>query len=313
MKRVITIMCVVALAIFVGNKAKAQDLTSLNGSNYYLIYLDADTEIEHGITAKIKTDLRVNWDAATNPGGEKALYIWDNTYVANAATGKGSLGQIGGFLDFSVGTIGWSGLGFCMRENTVAVPVPTSFPVDYTALTDQYRFHMAVKTTAAKASQIQVMGSKTGIAKFSVGTGMVENAPNITPSILPTFKSDGTWNVIDMSVAQLRTYGFTNRDTFTGNYFVLLSGAAPNNIGIDAVYFYLPGGTGVNDLKANKLEIMVTNKIVEVINATAPIEVYSVTGALVKKSIEPIFGVEELAKGAYVIKSGNAVGKVIIK
>ncbi len=312
MKKVITFMCVMALTFFMGNKANAVD-PSLTGSHYYLIYLDADTEIENGITpAKIVQDLRVNWDAATSPNGEKALYIWENTYLANAATGKGCFGQIGGFLDFTVGTIGWSGLGFCMRENTAGVT--TAFDVNYTAMTDDYHFHMAVKTTTAKASQIQVMGNgATGIAKFSVGTGMVENAPNITPSILPTFKSDGTWNVIDMTVAQLKNYGFTNRAGFKGNYFVILSGAAPNNIGIDGVYFYLPGTSGLNDVKANKLEVMVTRQIVEVLNATAPIEVYSVTGALVKKSIEPIFGVEELAKGAYIIKSGNAVAKVIIK
>ncbi len=311
MKKVITFMCVMAVAFFMGNKAMAID-PSLTGSNYYLIYLDADSQIDNGITAaKITQDLRVNWDAATSPNGEKALYIWDNTYAAIPATGKGAFNQIGGFLDFNVGTIGWSGLGFCMRDNGAGVT--TSFPVNYTAMTDAYHFHMAVKTTAAKASQFQIFGTKTGVAKFSVGTGMVENAPNITPSILPVFKSDGTWNVIDMTVAQLKTYGFTNRESFTGNYFVILSGAAPNNIGLDAVYFYLPGGTGINDLKANKLEIMITNRIVEVMNATAPIEVYSVTGALVKKSIQPIFGVDELVKGAYVIKSGNAVGKVIIK
>ncbi len=97
------------------------------------------------------------------------------------------------------------------------------------------------------------------------------------------------------------------------NYFVLLSGAPTNEIAVDAIFFYKKATTGINDVKANKLSVLVTNRIVEVQNAIAPIEVYSVTGSLVKKSIQPIFGVEELAKGAYIIKSGSAVAKVIIK
>jgi hypothetical protein len=306
MKRVITIMCVMALAIFAGNNAKAEDFSSLEGSHYYLLWLDADSEAEFAITPKIVQDLRVNWDAATNVNGEKALYIWENTYAANPATGKGSLGQIGGFLDFTaIG--GWSGLGLCMRENTGGVT--TAFDVDYTAMTDDYRFHMAAKSTMSKAHMIQVMGSATGIAKFSIGVGQMESTPNITPN----FKTDGTWNIIDIPVSQLKQYGFTNRSGFKGNYFVILSGGAPNHIGVDAIYFYKPAPSGINDVKVDKLNVMVTRNIVEVLNATAPIEVYSVTGALVKKSIEPIFGVDELAKGAYVIKSGNAVAKVMIK
>lgn len=306
MKKVTTIMCAMALAIFMGSNAKAQDMTSLEGSNYYLLWLDADSEDEYEITPKIVQDLRVNWDVTTNPNGEKALYIWDNTYVANPATGKGSLGQIGGFLDFTaIG--GWSGLGLCMRENGSGVT--TAFDVDYTAMTDDYRFHMAVKSTASKAHQIQVMGSTTGIAKFSVGVGTFESFPNITPN----FKTDGTWNIIDIPVSQLKEYGFTNRTGFKGNYFVILSGGAPNNIAVDAIYFYKNSPAGINTPKVDKLSVMVTRNIVEVLNATAPIEVYSVTGALVKTTVEPIFGVDELAKGAYVIKSGNAVAKVMIK
>ncbi len=110
MKRVFTIMCVMVVAIFMGSHAKAQDLSSLDGSNYYLIYLDADTEENYEITDKIVQDLRPNWDGTTNPTGEKALYLWSGSgYVANAATGKGSFGQIGGFLDFSVTSSTWSG------------------------------------------------------------------------------------------------------------------------------------------------------------------------------------------------------------
>lgn len=313
MKRVFTIMCLVLVANFMGSHAKAQDLTSLDGSNYYLIYLDAQIESDYDITPKIVKDYRVNWDATTNPNGAKALYNWTGDgsgYVFNNVTGKGSFGQIGGFLDLSVTTSTWSGLGFCMRDNDANVT--TSFPVDYTAVTDDYHFHMAVKssTSPVKAHHIEMFGSSTGKADFSVGVGSMEAAPNITPN----FPTDGSWYVIDIPISQLRTYGWTNRDTFKGNYFVTLSGAPTNNLAMDAIFIYLPAGVnGINDVKADKLNVLVTNKIVEVRNATAPIQVYSVTGSLVKTSKEPIFGVEELAKGAYIIKSGNAVAKVMIK
>ncbi|MDP4238573.1 MAG: hypothetical protein Q8904_03765 [Bacteroidota bacterium] len=320
MKKVFTIMCLVVVATFIGSRAKAQDVSSLEGSNYYLIYLDADTESNYDITSKIVQDLRPNWDATSNPTGEKALYIWSNTYVNNAATGKGSFGQIGGFLDFSVGTVGWSGLGFCMRDNLTGT-APKTFPIDYTAITDDYHFHMAVRSSYAAGHAIQVAGSSTGVigkltvnaAQFNVGVGKQDaTLPNITPN----FVSDGTtWNVIDMTVKDLRTYGWTNRSTIlpSANYFVTLSGAGPNEIAVDAVFFYKPASSGINDLKANKLNVLVTNRVIEVQNANAPIEVYSITGALVKKSLEPVFGVDGLVKGAYVIKSGNAVAKVMIK
>ena len=312
MKKVFTLMSVVAVAAFMGNKAKAIDFSSLQGTNYYLIYLDEGTATDYEITGtKIVQDLRPNWDPTNNINGEKALYLWDgSSYVANEATGKGSFDQIGSFLDVSsVGAGTWSGLGFNMRANGGGVT--TSFPVDYTAVTDNYHFHMAVKssTSPLKSHQVQVMGSSTGIAKFSVGVGIFDNAPNITPN----FPTNGSWYVIDIPISQLKTYGFTNRDTFIGNYFVTLSGAPTNNLAMDAIFIYLPGATGINDVKADKLSVLVTNQIVEVQNATAPIEVYSITGALVKKSVEPVFGVDQLAKGAYVIKSGNAVAKVIIK
>lgn len=317
MKRVFTIMSLVVVAFFMGNHAKAQDLTSLNGTNYYLIYLDADTEANYGITPLIVQDLRPNWDATNNPTGEKALYLWTGSgYVFNPATGKGSFGQIGGFLDFSVTSSTWSGAAWCMRDNSTGT-APKTFAIDLTKITDDYHFHMAVRSSYAKAHSVQVAGSQSGttvnFAKFNIGIGLQDTTlPNITPN----FKADGTtWNILDISVKDLRTYGWTNRSTIpSGNYFVLLSGAPTNELAVDAVFFYLPAGlNGINDVKADKLNVLVTNRTVEVKNATAPINVFSVTGSLVKTSKEPVFGVEELAKGAYIIKSGNAVAKVMIK
>jgi len=322
MRRLFTIMCMVAVATFMGNKAKAAgpDMSSLTGTNYYLIYLDADTEANNDITSKIVQDLRPNW-GPDNLAGEKALYLWAGSgYVAGAATGKGSFGQIGGFLDFSITAGTWSGAGWCMRANAAATAtapaVTTSYPVDFTQITDDYHFHAAFRSIYTKPSYVQVFGSASGAtvtkATFNVGVGQQDlTAPNITPAWVA---NGTTWNVIDIPVSQLRLYGWTNRSNIpNGNYFVVGSGPATNEIAIDAVFFYKPAISGVNDVKANTLSILLKNRIVEVQNATAPIEVYSVTGSLVKKSVQPVFSVEELAKGAYIIRSGSSVGKVIIK
>ncbi len=294
-----------ALAIMVGFNVKAQDFSSLEGSNYYLIWLDADTEAEFEITDKIVQDLRVNWDYNTYPDGEKALYIWDNTYASESAVGKGALGQIGGFLNFNVIST-WSGLSFTMRTDA-----PNAFAIDYTKITDDYRFHLAFKSSMSKAHTIQVFGGSTAdqAAMFSVGVGEMDSKPNITPN----FQAN-EWNIVDIPVSQMKSLGFSNRTTFMGNYFVVLSGPSPNNIAIDAVYFYNPNASsGVNTVKENKLSVLITNQIIEVTNARGPIEVYDITGSLVKRSEQPVFGREELGKGIYIIKSGDALSKVVLK
>lgn len=313
MKKIIFTLSVFVFS-FAGNMVKAQDLSCLEGSNYYLIALDSESEdiiYENG--GNIVQDLRPNWNYTDNPDGEKALYIWSETYTSNDATGKGSLGQIGGYYDFSAaGT--WSGLGWCMRKES-----PTYFPVDFTKIQQNpgnYRFHMAVQSPNAKPHGIQVFGYSEGedyslSAKFSVGLGVFEaGRTNLTPDF-----AVNKWCVIDIPVQNLMNLGWAAPATFNGNYFVVLSGAATNRIMFDAVFFYdTTAPSGIAQTKAeNQLKVLVTKNIVEVLNATAPIEVYDLAGIKVKASDSPIFGVEELNKGAYIIKSGNAVAKAIIK
>ncbi|MDR0863731.1 MAG: T9SS type A sorting domain-containing protein [Candidatus Symbiothrix sp.] len=312
MKKLFTSMCVVALATCMGSVAQAQDNPALEGSNYHVIYLDADTEYDYGINEKIVQDLRPTALEEARP-----LYIWDNTYAAVDATGKGAFGEIGGYLSLTVNNPDWSGIGFCNVKANGATGI------DYTTVTDDYHFHLAVKsTTANRAHQIQVFG---GIgndpakpeegggtnATFSVGIGTMDGAENLTPN----FKTDGSWSIVDVPVSKLKELGWSNRaGGFFGNYFVVLSGGGNANIGLDGVFFYQPAGTGINNPNANsKLNVLVTKNIVEVLNATAPVEVYSISGVKVKESTETVFGTNELGKGAYIIKSGAAVAKVIIK
>lgn len=312
MKKVFTLMCVAAMAAWMSNFAQAQDFSSLEGSDYHVIWLDSDTEVEFEITDKIVQDLRVTWDATNNPDGAIALYIWENQWAGVEANGLGAFGQVGGFLNFNK-LLGWAGLGLCMRDNA-----PTSFDVDYTSMTDDYRFHMATRSASSgKSFGIELTGQTSAAAKFAVGSPTVDPA-GYSPNLTPNFVADGiTWNIIDIPVSQLKEYGFQNRGTFRGNFLNIISPdqGTGSNIAIDAIFFYKPkSNVGVvSPQKDTQLQVQVTDRIVQVTNATAPIEVYSLTGVKVKTSNEPVFGVEELNKGVYVIKSGAAVAKVIVK
>ena len=294
MKRILLSFSVFALAALISINTKAEGLEGM--TDFHLIWLDADTEYDYEIEDQIVQDLRVREDLNRN------FYIWDDTYSPGAVTGKGYFGQIGGFttMDVKVGK-GWSGLGFNLSDEA-------TYEIDYSTLTEDHRFHMAFKSNYSAPHQIQVYGQKDIGAKFSVGVGMQDNMPNVTPN----FKLN-EWNLIDLSMAQFRELGFSNRASFKGNYFVILSGPGPNSISIDAIFFYRPQDTRLNNTKADELKVIVTKNIVEVLNATQPIEIYDVSGTLVKKSVEPIFGVDLLNKGVYIIKSGSAVSKVIIR
>ncbi len=296
MKKLFTLVCVVVMGI---SAMYAQEIgfDVDNATNYHLIYFDANSEIEFDITDKIVQDLRPNEVVGRN------LWLWEGSaYEAADATGKGSLGQIGGYLALYVNGGTWSGLGFNLADNA-------TYDIDYTSITDDYRFHMAAKSTYSRAHGIELFGQKEAKAAFSIGVGTFDALPNITPD----FKTDGTWNIIDIPVSRLKELGFVNRAPFKGNYFVSLSGAGPNDLALDAIFFYsLGGANGIADVN-NKLTVLVTNQIVEVLNATAPIEIYDLSGVLVKESIEPIFGVEELNKGIYIVKSGGAVEKICIR
>jgi hypothetical protein len=311
MKKIFYLMCVAAIAAGTSFSVKAQDYPSLEGSNYYLIWLDGETESDYGITDKIVQDLRPTWDGQTNPDGAVALYIWENgtQWAGVPATGLGSFDQVGGFLSFNK-SLDWAGLGFCMRGDT-----PERFNVDFTAITEDYRFHMALKAPAGKSLGVELYGQTGGKAAFAVGSPAV-NPEGFSPNVTPNFVADA-WNIVDIPVSDLTSRGFLYRTTLvSGNFFNIISPDQGNawNIGLDAVFLYKPSASGINNPKAeNKLRVLVTNQIVEVLNATAPVEVYDIAGIKVKTSEEPVFGVEELKKGAYIVKSGKAVAKVIIK
>jgi hypothetical protein len=173
-----------------------------------------------------------------------------------------------------------------------------------------------MKSTATNSHLFILSGGSAALeGHICIGaTAFVDGAKTYQP--FADFTRDGQWHLIEIPVKDFFDAGLKYIEPFYGNYFVLLSGGTQGaTFGMDAIYIYNKTANGINNPNvANKqLQVISTKNVVEILNATAPIEVYSVTGQLVYKTTEPLFGTDQLAKGIYVIKSGNATAKIVIK
>jgi len=325
MKKVFYFMTVALLALCV-NSAYAQQVDLAKGSNYYLIWLDGDVDGTYGVFSRTAGDYRINgqYGEGGDRDGEFFIDVWGNSYGFPTVQGQGYFGQPGGFLSVQSGGPGWDGWaggGFNF------IPQPgSSTTVDFSQITEDYRFHIAVRKTNTNPCRINLFGAKgdENAASFIVGVGnqvYEDQGTNLTPGFVVN-----QWQAINIPVSQLMELGWDNRDgafpntgeNAGGYYFTYDFGSDNNNnLQFDAVFFYDPAGnpgSGINDVQAdNKLDVIVTNNVVSVLNATAPIEVYNVAGVKVKTCTQPIFGTDEVSPGIYIIKSGNAVAKVFIK
>ena len=311
MRKIFFVLSMVVF-FFAGNTMKAQDLSVLDYKSYHVIVLDSESEdillYDNGGT--IVQDLRPDWDYEGNPDGGKALYIWENTYASNPAVGKGAFGQVGGFYDFQA-QAGWSGLGFCMRDATV----PAAFDVDFTdirANSAKWRFHMAVQSpNAAGSHAIQAIAGSApeagDAARFSVGAGMVDGRVNKTPGF-----TANTWHIVDMSMDDMIALGWNGRAPFRGNYFVVLSGGAPNRIMFDAVFYYNTEPKGIKGTTVNKLRVVNGKGFISVLDAPGTVDVFTLTGVKVRSG-NTWYDTQDLAKGTYIIKSGGVAEKFIVK
>ncbi len=112
----------------------------------------------------------------------------------------------------------WGGGGF------VLIPQPGSTSkVDFTAITDEYRFHMAIKKSTASPCIINVAGGGDPDGKVDLGqtahftVGANENVwpDNSPPNLTPDFVVN-QWQIIDIPITELKDLGWSNRGTFSG-------------------------------------------------------------------------------------------------
>lgn len=236
------------------------------------------------------------------------MYIWDNTFQAGDGSYPGVDMEEGTYLSLQVGSIGWSGAGYFVDG------------INTTSFNDATRFHAAYMTPSgnAPASIALIIGDGDlggSPAKVALGTAFNDGGA-IYPTIGPALNDD--WQGVDISFADLKkfypTFDFVGNAAWKGNILSILAGGVTGQtLALDAVYFYNTGEAGVKGAIAdNAVDFVVTGNTVNVNNGQG-IVLYTVGGQKVKATEGTVLGLNGLANGVYVARSGNKAVKVIVK
>lgn len=250
--------------------------------DYYIIYLDDET-LSSNLSASQITDLGP--DDVT-----RHLYVWENTFTSKSASDNNSFGVPGAYECWTVGNMGWSGLGYNISD---------AGAVDISGISSQYTLHFAVKTTYKGTIEFYVTDGNGVIAYLPLGTEAFEDhAP------IGDFERNGEWQNVDIPVSYLVRQGLDYRTAtaFTGNIFCFLAGGvAGTEVGFDAVFFHGPAKI------ADAIESVPAQDVAQ----DGRVEVYSLQGSLIAsfRSVSEV----SLAKGFYILRSNKGSRKVIIK
>ena len=152
------------------------------------------------------------------------LYIWENTFFPVDRSGKtNSFGWDEGYNMFTVGNVGWSGLGFNIKNE------------DLSMIDDTYWLHFAMKADDLEqhtSHQITISN-----ANFIVG-----NSDGKLASI-GDFKRDGKWYYFDIPVKALRQFANpllkAPASSFDDNIVAFISGGViDSELCFDNIFFY---------------------------------------------------------------------------
>ena len=199
---------------------------ALKGSQFWPIAIDGTTADANA--SKLVADFRPD-DVG------KFLYIWENTYAANEnPTGLNFHGNTEGYTALLVGSVGWSGCGYCLTESdgSKAWEAAEALRAAIVASPDDYFLHMAVKATDNASHCFYILGSEA--TKFVLGSKSVYDGP-----VYKDFTRNGEWAEFDIPMAQYAAALSATTCVAGVNVFVALSeGIAGAQLNMDAVYFY---------------------------------------------------------------------------
>ena len=294
----------IANAQYVGDPALSK--TTSTGNLYDVVLLD-NASIE-----SLKTSGKTVQDLRTDDVN-RFLYVWDGTFNAGDGSYPGVDMQMDGYTSLDVANAGWSGAGFCI----------VNAEANLKHFSDATHFHCGLRTTNGLDKAALIIGDgyvwgndkdKWTPAKISVGSeAFVDNGASYP--LVGNFSADGEWVAVDITLGQLKKLwpDFNYKaGGFGGNILSFLAGGVSGkNISIDAVYFYTPGEGAVEGIAADA-DIIVTARTINAAGAEE-IALYNLAGQLVKKVNSSVMGVEDVAAGAYIVKAGNAVKKVVLK
>ena len=202
-----------------------------NTGNYVLIGTTGG--VSTTLAKKVKADYNVD-------DVNSALFIWEGTMTASNESGVNSFGyDEGGYPVYTVGTVGWSGLGYASKAKGK----------DMSMLDDTYYLHLGMKATNNASYLIAV-----GNAKFAIGaSAFVDGGTSYAP--LCDFPRDGKWYNIDIPYSEIEaraTKVFDNAEDVTGNVLYFLAGGTTGTkLTFDQIFFYNDGSvpSGINTVK----------------------------------------------------------------
>lgn len=261
-------------------------------SNYASLALDAEgnstfnadsvadcvlISTSQGVTGTLSGKILKDYNVDNN---NNFLYIWDGTYVAKESEGVNSFGYPEGYNDFTVGTSGWSGLGFAS---------PADHGKDLSMINDDYILHFSMKGTGTESHYIMVGG-----AKFSVGATPFKDGDKLVP-LIGDYGRDGQWYSFDIPFKEIRRYGstvFDNPSAYTGNVWAVLSGGVTGTeVQFDNIFFYK---------KASATTAIAMPRTQP--QSHAPYGIYTLAGHRVQSMSQP---------GIYIIRTAGGTRKVI--
>lgn len=273
--------------------------TLTEGDNYYLISMD-DANAQK-IDSSIVADFRPN--ESTNN-----LYIWVNSYIQGNSVGANSFGETNAsWVSLIVSNIGWSGAGFHSSNTTLLDKLAT-----VTNNPDNYFLHIALKSSDNACHLFGMDGESH--TKFTIGPApFTDNGVN-TPAITD-FPRDGKWHAIEIPMTTLKQMGlsYSTNNIDSKNILWFLSGGVTGvTLEMDAIYIYKKKLNTAIDNESLSANFIVTNKTISFPYTSEPLELYNIMGVKIKSSHESTMGIDDLAKGIYIVRSGKNTMKITI-
>lgn len=249
-----------------------------------------------------------------NPDAGFNLWIWDNTFMGIAGGPRVDMEE-GDAISLEVGAVGWSGAGFdCQGDgvNTAKWDAKTRLHIAYQTPTGNAPASIAFIFMDGKAlAEDGLTDLVSAPAKIAVGTPFEDNGA-VYPAVGPAATDE--WQAIDLSLGDIKklypSFDPVLNQYWKGNILSFLAGGVQGKtIALDAMYVYgMTAGAGVEGVEAEANFVM-GNKTLN--STVAGIAIYDLQGRLVKSTAGTVLGIENLAAGVYVAKSGNKTMKFV--
>jgi hypothetical protein len=272
---------------FSGNQSEAATIFALpyslrNGSDFYVIYMDAESEASFGAQVKEKSMFRdIDIDSQTltrrNRTGENAWGIetsdsWVAVDVAVENTNGGAV---------------------------VAIP-DAGKTIDLSAIDDNYYFHFAIKSPASQPdvgwTLILYSDFPGDSAKFYVGPDNVASVRGFP--WLGNYAHDDKWQHFEIPVSQLMSKGYKWNTPLSGRRRLLgfqSPSGAGTSLNLDAVFFYRkpagvvspPTGSVFTKGTANALDFKIDSRSLSEVKIECISDTY-ISDAFVKFELDGI-------------------------